>query len=302
MLYQKKLFIIAVVSSIFWGIPTFAQYVSPSMPEVVDEYALWGNQLYVSDELIVKFKPTKVNLESSRGMMVMNTFADVQWIAVEETIVDANITVFSVDSDEDLFQKIQELEANPNVEYAQPNFIYNIQSYQPNDTHFSLQRWLQNIGQNIWGSIGTSGADIKRTQAMDIRSWNQNISTTGTVVAIIDDGLWYTHPDLSGQLRDGNTCVSATWSPLGGCLFGYDFFAMDKDPTPHGTDTHGTHVAGIVGAKTNNAVGVAWTNPWAKIMALRAASGNVLTTSVIVQAIAFAQRNGAKIINASWWW
>ncbi|MEI6774726.1 MAG: S8 family serine peptidase [bacterium] len=89
---------------------------------------------------------------------------------------------------------------------------------------------------------------------MDIWSGDGNQATTGTLIAIIDDGLRYTHPDFNGQLRDGGSCVDPMGDILGNCIFGYDAVAGDKDPQSYGNDTHGTHVAGIIGAKTNNGI------------------------------------------------
>jgi len=290
-----------MISCIAVCIPAFAQYIWPSLLETNKEQIYFEHQNYVSGEIIVKFKPSKMNLKSSAGMRSMSTFASVQWMKIKDQLLDNNITVFTIDTQEDVFQKIQQLYVDPNVEYAQPNFIYRSQIYQPNDPWFREQWGLYNTWQTILWSVGASGADIKRTQAMNIRSWGVAILTTWTIVAVIDDGVQYVHPDLSGQFRDGTNCVSNTWSPLGWCIFGYDFFAMDKDPLSYGNDTHGTHIAGIIWAKPNNSIGVAWVNPWSKIMALRVASWDVLTTSVVVKAIAFAKYNGAKIINASRW-
>jgi len=81
---------------------------------------------------------------------------------------------------------------------------------------------------------------------MDIRSGDGNQNTTGTIVAIIDDGLQYVHPEFSGQLWNGSNCVDNMGNTLGNCTFGYDFVDSDKDPLANGSDTHGTHIAGIV--------------------------------------------------------
>ena len=81
---------------------------------------------------------------------------------------------------------------------------------------------------------------------MDIWSGNSNQDTTGTLVAIIDDGLRYTHPDFTGQLRNGINCLDDLGSLIGSCTYGFDMFENDKDPLPSGSDTHGTHIAGII--------------------------------------------------------
>jgi subtilisin family serine protease len=81
---------------------------------------------------------------------------------------------------------------------------------------------------------------------MDIRSGDSNTNTTGTLVAIVDDGLRYTHPDINEQLWDGINCLSDNGTSLGNCLYGYDFVNTDNNPLSSGSDTHGTHIAGII--------------------------------------------------------
>ncbi|MEI6711166.1 MAG: S8 family serine peptidase [bacterium] len=115
------------------------------------------------------------------------------------------------------------------------------------------------------------------------------------VVAVIDSGVAYYHPDLAGNMWDGTLCKSDTGAPLGGCLHGYDFEDDDKNPLPS-RSTHGTHIAGTIAAIKNNAIGIAGVAPQVKIMAIKSS----LTSSNIVQSINFAKQNGAKIINASW--
>jgi len=254
-------------------------------------------QRYVADEVIVKFKSSTINLQKSSGIVSLQNFASSQNLISEDIISAQNISVMKIDDSQNVVDVIQGLQNNSSIEYVQPNFIYTIQTTNPNDTHFDVQRGLKNIGQN-WG---INGDDIQRNEAMDIWSGDGNQATTGTLIAIIDDGLRYTHPDFNGQLRDGGSCVDPMGDILGNCIFGYDAVAGDKDPQSYGNDTHGTHVAGIIGAKTNNGIWVAWTNPWAKIMAVRAGSGGELTTADIIEAISFAKYNRAKIINASRW-
>ena len=262
-----------------------------------------SSQNYVSDEVIVKFKPAQINLKKNSGIISMQKFASNQTLTSEDIIASQNISVMKINDGQDVVSVIQDLQQDPNVEYVQPNFIYTLQATNPNDTYFNEQRWLKNIGQTIWWNVGISWDDIQRNEAMDIWSGDGNQNTTGTIVAVIDDGLRYTHPEFSGQLWDGSSCLSNTGNILGSCIFGYDFLDGKKNPLPFSSDTHGTHVAGIIWAKVNNGMGVAGINPWAKIMAIRAWSGGELTTSDIIVAIDFAKYNGAKIINASrWWW
>ena len=71
-------------------------------------------------------------------------------------------------------------------------------------------------------------------------------------------GVAYDHPDLKNMMWDGSKCVTDTGVYLGGCQHGYDMVDADRDPRPSygSTDSHGTHVAGIIGAEANNRVGI----------------------------------------------
>ena len=90
---------------------------------------------------------------------------------------------------------------------------------------------------------------------------------------------------------------------MGACIGGYDFYDNDTNPIPYSGDGHGTLVAGVLGASLSNTSGaiegVVGVNPSAKIMALRAGSGEFVTSLAAINAITFAGYNGARIINAS---
>jgi subtilisin family serine protease len=77
---------------------------------------------------------------------------------------------------------------------------------------------------------------------------------------------------------------------------GYDFVDDDSDPMPSFIDSHGTHVAGTIAAQMNNAKGIVGVAPYAKIMALK----TDFKSSELINAIIYAEANGAQIINASW--
>jgi hypothetical protein len=232
----------------------------------------------------------------------MQNFESKQKLTSDTLLPAQNISVMKIQDGQSVAEVIQNLQDDPNVEYVQPNFIYTMQIANPNDTFFaSDQRWLKNIGQTIQSVVGTSWADIERSKAMDVRSGNSNQDTTGTIVAIIDDGLWYTHPEFNGQLWNWSSCLSSVGTPLGNCSYGYDVVDSDTDPLSHGTDTHGTHIAWIIWAKMNNSAGTVGVSPGSKIMGIRAGNAGTLTTADVVVAISFATHNGARIINASRW-
>ncbi|MFN8369290.1 MAG: S8 family serine peptidase [Bacteriovoracaceae bacterium] len=202
-------------------------------------------------------------------------------------------------SGKDMSEAIEEYERNPNVEYAQPNYIYHLQSTTPNDPKFSEAWALKNSAQSITGATystnnpGSSGKDMNL-----INAWDLNTNCNSIIVAVLDSGVNYNHEDLSANMWDGTNCRDQNNLFLGSCNFGYDF--VDSDKTPMDLNGHGTHIAGTIGAVGNNSiggVGVCWN---VKIMAVRVANVvGELTTASVINGINFARYNGAKVINMS---
>lgn len=140
----------------------------------------------------------------------------------------------------------------------------------PNDQYFPNQYYLKQ----------TSDWDINAPEA-----WWWETGANSVIVAVVDEGVHYYHPDLEDNMS----------------LLSWDFVDGDPNPTNE-SNTHGTLVAGIIGAKTNNSIGVAgiaggWgdVEPACKIMGLR----TDLEDDLIIDAIEYAANNGAKIINMS---
>ncbi len=247
-----------------------------------------------SEELIVKFKEKKADLDLSSGRRIATEAIAEADVVLEERLTGANTVVVSIAGNQDVQEVIEQLESDPSVEYAEPNYARTFGAIATNDTLRASQWALENTGQNLGGGAGTPGADIDA-----IPAWQLSLGTS-TTVAVIDNGVLYTHPDLENQMWDGTGCVSETGAALGSCLHGYDFADNDLSPLPEATSTtdtyHGTHVAGIIAAEMNNATGTIGVAPKAKIMALRFG----LDVASEVKAIDFAIQNGAKIINASY--
>jgi hypothetical protein len=171
-------------------------------------------------------------------------------------------------------QKLQQVRADASVAYAEPNF--KLQSFRsPNDPSYASLWGMNNTGQ----TGGTPGADINAEDA-----WDRTTGNATPIVAIIDSGIDYNHPDLAANMWEG---------------IGYDFANDDDDPMDdHG---HGTHVAGTVGAVGNNGVGVAGVAWRTRLMALKfLAAGGFGFTDDAIAAIEYAVANGAKISNNSW--
>jgi len=200
---------------------------------------------------------------------------------------------------------LQALRANPDVEYAEPNYIIRLDR-QPNDPHFNSLWGLLNIGQTVIGAIGVPGADIKAD-----RAWDLTTGSRANVVGVIDTGIDYNHPDLIANMWTAPRAFSVT---IGGvvinCAAGTrGFNAITNSCNPMDDHSHGTHVAGTIGAVGNNGVGVAGVSWVASMMGLKflSASGSG-STSDAIKAIEFAIQAKAvlgadanvRILNNSW--
>ena len=199
---------------------------------------------------------------------------------------------------------IDELKQDSRVETAEPNYLRWI-SAAPNDTLFPQLWGLQNTGQVVNGTTSTAGDDIEFVGAWDLV---QSPTTTTVVVAVIDTGVDYTHPDLVSNMwhNAGETAGDGLDNDGNGYTddyFGYDF--ADDVADPADSSDHGTHVAGTIAATGNNGLGVIGVNYRAKIMALKASgNGDAFTDAAVIEAIQYAtmmKKRGVNIvaINAS---
>jgi subtilisin family serine protease len=185
--------------------------------------------------------------------------------------------------------------SDPDVEYAEPNYIVHIDSV-PDDTYFSNLWGLQNTGQ----TAGTADADIDAPEAWDLTTGSADV-----VIAVVDTGVAYDHPDLAGNIwsNAGETsCTDGIDNDGNGYIDdcrGWDFVGNDNDPADY--NGHGTHVAGTIAAAGNNSNGTTGVMWQAKIMPLRflGISGSG-TTADAVSAILYANAMGAHVINNSW--
>ena len=247
---------------------------------------------YVEGELIIKYKSSYGDMASRNFGVQEETFLVAKGLERKNALAKYGVSLVKIVDGESLEDKVSELEKDPNVEYVHPNYILTPFGVTSNDPHFNMLWGLHNTGQRVNGTYGLADKDIDAPEAW-ARSTGQ-----GVVIAVIDNGVAYDHPDLAGTMWDGTNCLNHLGNYLGGCIHGFDVEYNDKDPYPNDyvTSSHGTHIAGTIAAKLNNANGIVGVAPDSKIMAIK----TDLTVFDAAIAIDFANKNGADIINASW--
>jgi PKD repeat protein len=209
-----------------------------------------------------------------------------------DVTVDWNIWLLSFDnqfiSDASALLLVQD---QKEVSLAQ--FDYPVQSRAtiPDDPSFNQQWGLKNTGQ----SGGTAGADVDAELAWDITTGGTTVQGDAIVVAVIDGGFQGSHPDLQSNYWVNTAEIAGNGIDDDGNGYiddvnGWNAFNNNGNIT---SDQHGTHVAGIIGAKGNNGLGVSGVNWNVKIMRILGSSG---TTSVVVAAYAYAAKQ-RKIYN-----
>jgi subtilisin family serine protease len=238
----------------------------------------------VPGELIVSFTPAATELHEERA--VARTQGE-----VEQRIESIDGVVISVDPDR-VDKVVRNLSHERFVESVEPNYVVRAARL-PNDRDFEDQWGLRNLGH----FDGKVGADVAATAAWDI-------TVGGSVpVAVVDTGVAFKHPDLSGNAwanpGDPVNGEDDDGDGFNDNVNGADFLNGDAEPDDDGG--HGTHVAGIIGAQGNNSVGIAGVNWEAQVMGLKFLDGNGEgNTADAASAIDFAVDHGARVINASW--
>ncbi len=230
-----------------------------------------GEKKYADDHILVKFK------EKARIQQAMDSIESMGLRAIKK-LEKLDVYVMSIPEGSQPEEICNALNSHPDILYAEPDYIA-YACVKPNDYYFTYQYYLLNEGQNYCpplNKIGKAGADIKVTDA-----WEREKGSSNIIIAIVDTGVYLQHEDLKGKI-----------------VGGYDFVNNDADPSDD--HWHGTHVAGIAAAETNNGIGVAGVCWNAKIMPIKVLdSTGSGYYSWIADGIEWAVDRGAKVINLS---
>ena len=271
-------------------------------------------QKYVKDRVIVRFKSQK-NADSSLSQeKIRMAHANVGAKVEEDFRIGgvAGLQLVQLPNGTDVQSAITAYESNPDVLYAEPDYVLSILPDQtgpiindvnfanilsiPNDPYFADNQWsFNNTGQ----TGGTPGADIDAPGA-----WNISTGSNNVIVAVIDTGVLYTHSDLSANIWNNtdeipDDGIDNDHNGYIDDIRGWNFINNTSDPIDD--NQHGTHVSGTIGAVGNNAIGVAGVNWHVQIMPLKAfdetGSGGTFDA---IKAIDYANANGASVISNSW--
>jgi len=250
----------------------------------------FNNQMdFLPGEILVKYKEAtyaeaKLYYQKRWGLQTIGLFKS---IGVDHVQLPAGMSVE---------RALKILRKGKFVEYAEPNY-YRYADIIPDDFYFGQQWGLDNTGQDD----GVADADIDAPEAWDVTTGSDTV-----VIAVIDSGLDYSHPDLAANIWinpgeiDGNG-IDDDNNGYVDDVRGWDFIQNNNAPGANDSRGHGTHVAGIIAAEANNVNGVAGVNWSARIMPLRFINSfGVGTTSDAVLAMEYANAKGADVINNSW--
>ena len=241
-----------------------------------------------------------VVLEEPAGQADLRALNQETDAAIEEDLPRSDVNVVDLPQDLSVAEAVRVYEDSPDVAFAEPNFKLQ-PAATPNDPRYGELWGLNNTGQ----TGGTPDADIDAPEA-----WDTTTGSPSTVVAVIDEGIDISHPDLRDNIwrnpgeiagnridDDGNGYVDD--------VNGYDFAnndatVYDPDPVTGNGDEHGTHVAGTIAATGDNGVGVSGVNWDAQVASLKFLSANGGFTSDAVEAINYAVAKRMPISNNSW--
>ncbi len=274
--------------------------------------ALYPQASFQSKPRIV---PGQVVIKYKRGILAKTTASSLEalGITVTKSFEELPFVVGKFSPEKNIEEVLDACRALPNVEYAEPNYyVYAIEGKQeaiadrhevmtapngavviPNDPRFSEQ----------WNLNQANDYDIDAPEA-----WNITTGSPDIIVGVIDTGIDYDHEDLqaniwhnAGESGGGkeNNGIDDDGNGYKDDFRGWNFVFNSNDP--YDDNDHGTFNAGVIGAVGNNGNGIAGINWRVKLMALKFLDANGSgTTEGAAEAIIYAVRNGAKVLNNSW--
>jgi thermitase len=246
----RSLVVAAIVIAAATVLPASAQAPPPQSSPAGD---------FAPGRILVKFKPGVSQSGAQRALSAQNLNA----ASAADAIPALGVLKVPVTSGQELAE-VAALRGDPNVLYAEPDYIAHAQPTTPNDPYYGSQWGLSKINAPA--------------------AWDMATGSSAVVIAIVDTGIDLSHPDLScaGKL------TAARWNFVSGNNY------------PQDDNGHGTHVAGIAAACGNNGIGVAGVAWGVRLMPIKALDANGSGYySNIAAGITYAVDNGARVVSLS---
>ena len=265
----------------------------------------------VDNSIRLKQQKTLQRVQQQRQLQANSTGGSISSSATkdepEEFLSLKNVVKLELeDKSANILELVEKLKDNPNIEYIEPNYIYSINDFEI-ASDIIYDKDLSPVSTTSTtvpdDPLYSQQTNITQTNIDDV--WNEYTTGDGSqIVAILDTGVDYTHPDLEANIwineaelngvegydDDGNGYVDD--------IRGWDF--INNDNAPLDDNMHGTHVAGIVGAVGGNGIGVAGAAWNVKLMPIKVFQSNgVGNSTTIAEGVNYATANGATILNMS---
>lgn len=261
-----------------------------------DRLEIFTGREVAANRVIVKYKPAKGNAAQQIEAAQLDSDSDVPVGGMGARLIHSRSKTTA--------ELVAQLSAREDVLYAEPDYVA-YGGAVPTDSLYSSQQWnLHNTGQTIGGQTGTAGADISAEQA-----WNISTGAPNQVVAVLDSGLDYTHPDLAPNVWTSTSGFSVTISGT----------TINCPPGSHGVNTitntcdplddhnHGSNVSGIIGAAGNNAQGVAGVNWQTQLLGvkwLNSSNSGFISDAIDALEVAVQLKQAGvniNVLNNSWY-
>lgn len=284
---NRALCLVALTSGLCFVSLHVSAEITNEQQQLIKEQLKSKTDDYVSGELIVGMKKNhsidrNENLNSNLFGIQAELIDDLSLKSTQKNESFNQVLLIKIDSKLELSKVIEQLEKYPEVEYAEPNYIVSVEEgKEEGDENLNMRLSLDStrlIPNDPSWSLLWGLEKISMPQAWDINTGSPEVK-----VAVIDSGVDYTHEDLSKNVDASQ---------------GYDF--VDDDNDPQDEHSHGTHVAGTIGAETNNGIGVSGINWKVEMIPLRVLdSSNTGKNSNFIKAINWATEKNYPIANYS---
>jgi len=261
-------------------------------------------QDYIPGEVIIKLKGK--NSPSSTSQFASKMQGK---MALKNSIQEMNIHRFSLKAGESVISKVQELMNDPDVEYAEPNYI--LHATQDSEAAGDVSSQSYSYGDVLSLIPGAGSGFVQNYASVGVdAAWASSVSlgsySTRPIVAVVDSGVDYNHQVFTGAgaiwTNSGEIANNGVDDDGNGYIDdvrGWNFYSNSNNPMDDAS--HGTHVAGIVLGATQDIFASPRDSAKVQIMPLKflGADGSG-STSDAVSAIYYAVRMGANVINNSW--